>query len=156
MTLNDLIIMPSGKDRGGAEEALLQYVSYRTDQGARPHVITLEPGSLRDALVARGSLVTAIDAGRLREVGRWVETVRKIATIAQQERAQIILSWMTKGHIYGGLAGVFINTPAIYYQMGLPDNTLIDRACRLLPAAGALGCSNFVTQQQRQAVRHPV
>lgn len=156
MSLKELIIMPSGKDRGGAEEALLQYVAYRTDQGAGPHVITLEAGSLGNALVERGAKITAIDAGRLREVWRWVEAVRKIATIAQQERAHVILSWMTKGHLYGGLAGVFVNTPAIYYQMGLADNTLIDRACRLLPAAGALGCSNFVTQQQRQAVRHPV
>ena len=40
--------------------------------------------------------------------------------------------------------------------MGLPDNGVVDKVCRLLPAAGALGCSDFVTEEQKRAVRYPV
>jgi glycosyltransferase involved in cell wall biosynthesis len=156
MSLNELIVMPSGKDRGGAEEALLQYVSYRAHQDAPPHVVTLEPGSLQAAMEARGSGVTLIDAGRIRHLGAWIRSVRQIAAIAKQKRAQIILSWMTKGHLYGAPAGALVGIPALYYQMGLPDNGIIDRASRLLPSPGALGCSEFVAQQQRRVVRYPV
>jgi glycosyltransferase involved in cell wall biosynthesis len=156
MSINELIVMPSGKDRGGAEEALLQYVAYRATEGAAPHIITLEPGSLREALETRGSLVTFIDAGRLRNARRWIGTVYQIARIVSREKVRVILSWMSKGHLYGGLASLLTKTPAIYYQMGLPDDGLLDRVCRALPAAGALGCSDFVTQRQQQAVAYPV
>lgn len=152
----ELIVMPSGKDRGGAEEALLQYVAYRASHGAAPHVITLEPGSLRELLEVQGARVTFIDAGRTRQILRWANAVRQIAAIARKERTQIILSWMTKGHLYGGPAGLMTRTPAAYYQMGLPDKGALDRLCRLLPAAGALGCSDYVTQQQQQVVKYQV
>jgi glycosyltransferase involved in cell wall biosynthesis len=155
-SLNELILMPSGKDRGGAEEALLQYVSYRVRQGALPRVISLEPGSLQPAMEARGAAVTLLDAGRLRQLEAWIGTIRKIAAIAKQERSQIILSWMTKGHLYGAPAGALARIPAIYYQMGLPDNGTIDRGSRLLPSPGALGCSAFVAHEQQRVVRHPV
>src|ERR1700758_1114077 len=118
MLLNELIVMPSGKDRGGAEEALLQYVSYRAHQDAPPHVVTLEPGALQAAMEARGSDVTLVDAGRIRHLGVWIRSVRQIAAIAKQKRAQIILSWMTKGHLYGAPAGALVGIPALYYQMG--------------------------------------
>lgn len=156
MSFKELIVMPSGKDRGGAEEALLQYVAYRAHQDAAPHVITLEPGSLQDAVEARGSAVTPIDAGRLRDVGAWIRAVSQIAATAKQKQVRVILSWMTKGHLYGAPAGALVKVPAVYYQMGLPDNGMIDRVSRLLPSPGALGCSDFVAQQQRRVVRHPV
>jgi glycosyltransferase involved in cell wall biosynthesis len=156
MSLKELIVMPAGKDRGGAEEALLQYVTYRTNQGAPPPVATLERGTLGEALEARGASVTFIDAGRLRDVRRWSLAVSGIAAIARRERAQIILGWMSKGHVYGGIAGLLTQTPAIYYQHGLPDNGLIDRMSRLLPATGALACSDFVTQEQQRLVGYPV
>jgi glycosyltransferase involved in cell wall biosynthesis len=40
--------------------------------------------------------------------------------------------------------------------MGLPDDGVVDRLCRLIPATGALGCSEFVAREQRARVRHPV
>src|SRR5258708_34756543 len=89
MSLKELIVMPAGKDRGGAEEALLQYVTYRTSQGAPPHVIVLEPGPLTELLEARGAKVTFIDARRVRDIRRWIETVCKIAATARQGPAQI-------------------------------------------------------------------
>jgi glycosyltransferase involved in cell wall biosynthesis len=154
--LSELIVMPSGKDRGGAEEALLQYVTYRASLGVRPHVLILEPGSLGEALVARGAVVTTIDAGRLREIPRWIDAVRKIVAIAREDQSKIILSWMTKGHLYGGLAGMISGVRAVYYQHGLPDGGIIDRVSRLLPAAGALACSDFVAREQQKKVRYPV
>src|SRR5258708_36857359 len=64
-----------------------------------------------------------------------------------------MLSWMTKGHIYGGGGGVVVRIPEGCYQLGVPDNTLLDRLSRLVPATGALGCSDFVTRAQQSKVR---
>ncbi|HEX3444095.1 MAG TPA: glycosyltransferase family 4 protein [Chthoniobacterales bacterium] len=153
---SELIVMPSGKERGGAEEALLQYVSFRAGHGVRPHVMVLEPGSLGDALSARDAIVTTINAGRLREVTQWIAAVQKIAVVARREKPPIILSWMTKGHLYGGVAGMITGIRAAYYQHGLPDGGLTDRVSQILPAAGALACSNFVAREQQKRVRYPV
>ena len=154
--LSQLIVMPSGKERGGAEEALLQYVSYRVGQGARPRVVLLESGTLAEALTVRGASVIEIPAGRLRYVWRWILAVSKIVRIARQERVNLILSWMVKGHVYGGVAGLIIGIPRVYYQHGLPDNSPVDRACRLVPATGALGCSSFATREQQAKVSYRV
>jgi hypothetical protein len=56
--------MPSGHQRGGSEEALLQYVSYRVKAGVRPRVVVLERGPLADMLSGRRARVTEIPAGR--------------------------------------------------------------------------------------------
>lgn len=154
--LSELIVMPSGIERGGAEEALLLYVGFRVGQGVRPHVLVLEPGSLENALVARHAIVTTISAGRLRDVFRWIATVKKIVTVARREKPKIILSWMTKAHLYGGVAGMITGIRAVYYQHGLPDGSTTDRISQILPAVGALGCSDFVAREQQKKVRYPV
>jgi hypothetical protein len=56
--------------------------------------------------------VTLVDAGRIRHLGTWIRSVRQIAAIAKQKRAQIILSWMSKGHLYGAPAGALVRMPA--------------------------------------------
>ena len=85
----------------------------------------LSQAPLREALEAGGATVTFVDARRVRELRRWIETVRKIAAIARQERAEIVFGWMSKGHLYGGIAGLLVNSPAIYYQHALPEAGLI-------------------------------
>jgi len=63
---------------------------------------------------------------------------------------------MTKAHIYSGLAARGTGAAAMYFQMGLPDGGLVDCLARLVPAAGALGCSEFVAREQGAKVSHPV
>jgi len=154
--LSELIVMPSGQERGGAEEALLQYVSYRVGQGARPQIVLLERGTLAQALTARGAIVSEIPAGRLRNAWRWILTVSRIVRIARREQPDLILSWMVKGHAYGGVAGIILRLPRVYYQFGLPDLSPVDRVCRLVPATRAVACSSFATGEQQAKVRYPV
>src|SRR6202008_978070 len=58
------------------------------------------------------------------------------------------------GHLYGSPAAILAGIPSIYFQRGLPDNSLIDRLCRLLPAAGALCCSGYVARLQQEKVSY--
>jgi glycosyltransferase involved in cell wall biosynthesis len=155
-SISELIIMPSGQERGGSEEALLQYVTYRVLTGVRPRVVVLERGTLAAALSSRGARVTEIGAGRLRYVWGWARAVYEVVQIARKERSDVILSWMTKGHIYGGVAGAVLRIPKVYYQLGLSDGSLVDRISRVVPATGALGCSDFVARAQREKAKHPV
>ena len=63
---------------------------------------------------------------------------------------------MSKAHIYGGPSAFLAGVPAIYFQMGLPDNTPVDRLSRLIPATGALTCSEFAAKLQRSSVGYRV
>jgi hypothetical protein len=38
----------------------------------------------------------------------------------------------------------------------LPDGSVLDCLARLVPASGALSCSEFVAREQGAKVRHPV
>jgi len=154
--LHLLIVMPSASYRGGAEEALLQLVQARSSAGLRLDIIFLEDGELPNIVRGEGVGVHMVDAGRLREAGQFLRCVREIRRIAAKIRPDAILSWMTKAHIYGGLAAHIGGIPAIYFQMGVPDNGIVDILCRLVPAAGAIACSDFAAREQAQRVDHPV
>ena len=76
--------------------------------------------------------------------------------LVKEHRMDIVLGWMTKAHIYGGPAALLAGVPAIYFQMGLPDNGVVDRLSRQVPAAGALACSDFAASEQQSCVRYSV
>lgn len=154
--MTPLILSPSGRHRGGAEEALLQYVEWRTAKGEFTHVIILEPGDFGDALKARGAKITQINAGQLRNLDRYVRTILTIARIAKKDRPSVIFGWMTKAQIYGGPAGKLSGVPSMYFQMGLPDGGSVDKMSRKAGALGAVGCSEFVAREQSAVVKHKV
>lgn len=149
--------MPSAELRGGAEEALLQFCRHR-DTG-RVVVLTvffLEAGELVEQVRALGCCAEVIQGGRLRQGWVLVAAIWRLCITIRHQAPDVILSWMTKAHIYAGMASRIINIPAVYFQMGLPDRGVVDRISRLVPAIGGLGCSAFVASEQRQLVSHPV
>jgi glycosyltransferase involved in cell wall biosynthesis len=155
--LDLLIVMPSAQPWGGAEEALMQFCRHRG--AARIAALTiffLEPGELVEQVRALGCRAEVIEGGRLRQVRALVVAIRRLCGTIRHQSPDLILSWMTKAHIYAGVAGPLVKVPACYFQMGLPDGGVVDRLSRLIPAQGAVGCSSFVANQQRRLVRHPV
>lgn len=152
--LKIVLVMPSGVYRGGAEEALLHFCE--AAEGADIRIIFLEPGDLVQRLKAKGTNMDVLDAGRLRNPLRMIRAMTRLARILREEKPDVVLSWMVKGHLYAGLAARLVGVPAVYFQMGLPDQGIVDRLSRWVPAAGALACSEFVAQRQRQHARHPV
>ncbi len=150
------IVMPSGVYRGGAEEALLHLAQARKAAGLELRATFLEPGDLPARVAETGVPVEVLPAGRLRQPLAYARAVSHLARTFRQEAPRWVLSWMTKGHLYAGPAAWRAAVPAAYFQMGLPDGGVVDRLCRLLPAQGALGCSEFVAARQRAVARHPV
>lgn len=143
-----LVVFPVGEAIGGAEEALLQYATWRQSIGHPLLVAVIEPGPVAAMLRERGAKVLQLDAGKLRDVGRLWRTARRIARWAKAEDVDIILGWMTKAHLYGALSGFLAHKPTAYFQMGLPTGGVVDQISRRLPAVGALGCSEFVAKEQ--------
>jgi len=69
-------------------------------------------------------------------------------------RAGLIdLSWMVKGHVYGGICRHWISreVPGLL-STRLTDNSRLNEYCRLVPATGELGCSSFRREQQAKFV----
>lgn len=151
------IVMPSAHLRGGAEEALVQFL--RSQQQAIlvvPLVILLEDGELKRVFEGLGTAVAVVESGRLREPWKHALAVLRIRRLLKSHRIDMVLGWMTKAHIYSGVAAKLGGLPAVYYQHGLPDDGVVDRLSRRVPAAGALSCSNFVAREQQARVPHRV
>ncbi len=149
--------MPSARLGGGAEEALLQFCRCRVAAGVSGlRVIFLELGDLVAQVESTGCTARVIQAGRLREVGRFCRTVSSIRRELGVYPPDLVFSWMTKAHIYAGIAAKLAGIPAVYFQHGLSDNGWVDRLSRLVPAAGALACSGFAAEMRRKTVNHSV
>lgn len=154
--LNLLVVTPSGRSRGGAEEALLQLVRERRAANLQISVAFLEEGDLPPLVQAEGVETIVFDSGRFRDVGRLLRTVAAIRRFILAQKPDVVLGWMTKGHLYGAVAAALTGTPAVYFQMGLPDGGGVDRLARYLPTIGALGCSDYVAREQQKRVKHRV
>jgi len=151
--VNLLILMPIAEQRGGAEQLLrmlLSEVNFSA-RGLRVSVVFLENGPLHTECQEKGIPSTVVPAGRLRDVNRFIPTVRRIAEIAGQMKADLILSWMAKAHVYGAIASQFSGIPSAWYQHGLPRNTTwLNRVVSFLPTACILACSHTVAEVQKQ------
>lgn len=154
--MKTLIVMPSASCHGGAEAALLHLLQQRETAQLDLRVIYLESGEMVERTRELGVPAEVVPAGRLRSIRSFLNTVRTIREVIQSWKPEVVLGWMTKAHIYSGLAARGTETAAIYFQMGLPDGGIVDRLARLVPAAGALGCSDFVAREQGARVAHPV
>lgn len=151
------IVMPSAHPHGGAEEALVHLL--RNQEAAHLSsvlVVLLEDGELKDVFKRTGATVEVVPSGRLREPWKQVAVVLKIRQLLKRDRMDAVLGWMTKAHIYGGPAARLAGVPPIYFQMGLPDNGVVDRLSRVVPAVGGLACSDFAAREQQSYVRHRV
>lgn len=154
--MKTLIVMPSASCHGGAEAALLHLLQQRETAGLDLRLIFLEEGEMVDLSRALGVAAEVVPAGRLRSVPAFLATVRGIREVIREWQPSVVLGWMTKAHIYSGLAARGTAASPMYFQMGLPDGGVVDCLARLVPATGALGCSEFVAREQGAKVRHPV
>jgi glycosyltransferase involved in cell wall biosynthesis len=141
--------MPSASPTGGAEEAFWQFIKSDSARSIQLQSIFLEDGPLVQQVqpYVRESFV--IPCGRTREIWKWWTVAGQIKSHSQRFGAQLIFGWMTKGHVYGGLAAWRAGIPAAWFQMGLPDNDFLGRASRWLPARAVFACSKFVAREQQ-------
>jgi glycosyltransferase involved in cell wall biosynthesis len=143
--------MPVGVQRGGAEHQLQQLVDYRHDARLEPTVAFLRPGPMVEWCRERGVRSLVIDSGRLRQPRQLGRTVRALVRAATEARSQIVIGWMAKGQVYGGLAAAVARLPSVWLQPGLPSGVApIDRVATLLPAKLVVTVSRGTDLAQRR------
>ena len=150
------ILMPLATQRGGAEQLLDIFLRHVDPHELEVITVFLEDGPLVDDYRAKDRETTVIPAGRLRELQNFVGTVRGLRRLIRTQCVDLVFSWMSKAHLYGGLAALWTGTRAIWYQHGLPTkDSLMDRLITLVPASGVIACSRHVAclQQQQWPIR---
>jgi glycosyltransferase involved in cell wall biosynthesis len=145
--MNVTVVMPLAVHVGGAERALWNTLMLDHGGDIRWHVIFLEDGPLADMARKLGVTVDIVPAGRLREPHKMLHAIARIAGLLRSQRADVVLSWMTKAQLYGGPAARLARVPAVWFQHGLTDPGL-DRMATRLPARGILVSSRSVGDQQ--------
>ena len=145
------VVMPSASPTGGAEEAFWQLIKSDAAAKVRWQSIFLEAGPLVQQVKSFVDESITVSCGRTREVWKWWKAASQISAYAKSFGSDLILGWMTKGHVYGGLAAWRAGIPAAWFQMGIPEGGFLDRASRSLPASTVFTCSEFVAELQRAA-----
>jgi glycosyltransferase involved in cell wall biosynthesis len=109
-----------------------------------------------------GIATSVVQAGRLRQASRYLRAVGRIRSTARRQRADLIFSWMTKAHLYGGIAALTSRVPSVWYQHGIAGSSWMDRLATLLPARGVIATSEAAGAAQdrlrpvrRRRVVHP-
>ena len=143
-----LVVMPVAEQQGGLEAMLMELLRNARRSGITWRIVFLEEGPLVAEARLLGIDALVVPVGRLREARRFARAVVSISRLARDSDA--ILSWMPKGHLYGGLAAVLARKPALRYQGGTPSNRVwLDRAVTLMPARGVLTLSEGCDAAQR-------
>lgn len=146
-----LVIMPVGQRRGGAELALRNLLEATGDGRIIWLAVFLEHGPMVQEVRDLGVETAVVPAGRLRQPGRTVWAVLRIVGLARRHRADVVLSWMTKGQIYGGFVSALSRRPGAWYQAGIPSShSSLERVAALLPARVVLTCSGAGASVQRR------
>jgi glycosyltransferase involved in cell wall biosynthesis len=87
-----------------------------------------------------------------------LSSVNRLSQLIAHLRPSVVLSWQAKAHIYASAAATLARTSAklVYFQKNTPDKSWLSRLIRVLPANGALACSEYVATRERALTRFPV
>ena len=148
--LRALIVMPLATRRGGAEHQFAQLIEHRRLAGIEPTVAFLRDGPLVGWCRDQGVEVVALDAGRVRNIGRFARTVRMLRRAALERRVQVVIGWMGKGQLYAGPAATAARIPGMWLQVGIPNaRSAFDRVATLLPTRRVVTVSRLAESRQR-------
>ena len=152
------IIMPLAEQRGGGELMLLHLMQQGQGAGVDWLVVFLEDGPMVGQVRELGVEARVVEAGRLREVPRFLAAVAAIARLVRREKVQLVVGWMNQGQLYGSPAAKLAGVPAVWYQLGIALSPgWNDRMATRLPALGILACSQAgAAAQARIAPKRPL
>src|SRR4051794_24865793 len=149
--------MPVATRRGGAELTLL-HLLMQADASTRWCVVFLEDGPMVDEVQRLGVTALVVRTNRVRDLRTSLRAIHDLADAIRRWKPHIVLSWMTKGHLYAGPIAAYLGIPAVWFQHGFPKRgDPIDRVATLLPARAGLSPSEAVSvAQMRLGPRRPV
>jgi glycosyltransferase involved in cell wall biosynthesis len=143
-----LITAPWGQRLGGAEAMLQVVLDGAQQSGHSIEVVFFEPGPWPEELITAGLSVELVNAGRLRQVHRWVTTVVRLARIFRRRKPDLIVNWAAKTQVYGAPAAMLagMSDRVVWWQHAIPARFWLDRVATLLPAR-AIGCTSHAAAE---------
>ncbi len=148
-----LLVSPTSVP-GGAERALAALAARFPELGVEPCAALLEDGPLQGWLEQAGCPVDVIPAGRTRQLVRTARVLAELRALAVRRQADVIISNQSKGHVYGGLAGLAARIPAVWWQQGVPGPGRIENVARLVPSAAVICSSDAAVAAQSKLTPH--
>jgi glycosyltransferase involved in cell wall biosynthesis len=148
MTPVRVLLVTASPDRGGAETVVLQLLAGLDRRAVDPAVVTLAAGSFQDEIAAAGWPV--FDAGtvaRMRNLGRSVRVIARLASRIREGRIDVVHSHGTQAHIIGGLAAWWAGVPAIHHVHDLyadsrTTDAVLQHFALRVPAAAIVAVSH--------------
>jgi len=148
-----LVTVPWAEPLGGAEAMLQAILSGAREEGHEIEPVIFEHGSWPEALEAEGFRVEVLEAGRLREVHRWVATVRRLAAMLRERKPDLMLNWAAKTQLYGAPAAALagMSDRVVWWQQAIPPkHGWLDRVATRLPTTAIFCYSRAAADAQAQ------
>ncbi len=143
-----LIVMPLAEALGGGETMFRQLMQHGRGRGVEWIVVFTKDGSMVTETEALGVETHLVPAGRIRDLPRRVQAIRRIAAIARERQVSLVFGWMAAAQLLAGPAAWLADIPGAWYQVGLPRPDWIDRFATACPARGVLVLSREVEAAQ--------
>jgi len=144
------IVFPGGEQRGGAEALLMHFLSH--SKASLPENVVLifqTSGPMPESARAMGYDVRVFETKRLRNGFDYIAIVMRLYRLFRREKIEVVLSWMSKSHLYAGPAAWFANITAIWYQHGISGGSKLDQIATVIPAKLVLCCSTAAATAQQ-------
>ncbi len=138
MPMRVLVVMPLATPLGGGEQMLRQLLRRGRGQGVEWIVVYLRSGPMADETASLGVETHVVEAGRFRDIGRRMRAIRRVAALARERTADLVVGWMVAGQLTAGPAAWLAGVPCVWYQVGTPRPDWLDRTATRLPARGVL------------------
>ncbi|MFN0099230.1 MAG: glycosyltransferase family 4 protein [Gemmatimonadaceae bacterium] len=152
--LRVMVVMPLAEQLGGGEVMFRQLMQHGRGQGIEWIAVFTKDGPMVAETRALGVETHVVEAGRIRELWRRWQAIRRIASLARERQVSLVFGWMAASQLLAGPAAWIADIPAAWYQVGLPEPDWIDRFATFCRARGILVLSKDVaTAQARVAPR---
>ncbi|TFE22639.1 glycosyltransferase [Cohnella luojiensis] len=143
------IVMPLADLRGGAELMMLHLLRANKQlTNIEYTLVFFENGPLVKEAEKLGYSVNIYHTGKLRQFGRYVSTVFSLFQWMKRENIDIVMSWMSKAHLYAGPAAWLARIDAIWFQHGTPDMDFLEKCLKYIPAKAVLCPSQAAKESQ--------
>lgn len=146
--LRVLVVMPLGEQLGGGEMMFRQLMQHGRGRGVEWIAVFTKDGPMVAETRALGVETHLVEAGRIRELWRRWQAIRRIAALARERQVSLVFGWMAASQLLAGPAAWIADIPAAWYQVGLPEPDWIDRIATFCRARGVLVLSRDVAAAQ--------
>lgn len=147
-----VVTVPWTERLGGAEELLWTFLRSVDRPRIEPTIVFFAAGQFEGEVAGLGFPTVVVEAGRMRQLGKAAATVRGLAAVLRQERAELLLDWSAKTHLYGAPAAVLagMGGRTTWWQHSIPGGGWLDRLAASMPARAVLCSSEAAATAQRR------